>query len=223
MARSVPDIFPLDKAVFGGSYNPVHRGHLDLGIYIIEKKYCRDIFFMPAGVSPFKVDDPPIRAEDRLEMIKLAIESIEIPEIKKHIMSLDIEVMRGGPSFTCDSMKELRMRFPGQKIGFVLGADSLASFEKWKNPSEILRYHPLLVLKRNREEDKNPPPVRERLLDLFSADNPVIEMVENPVIKCSSTSIRQILKEQGSGNRKGLEECLPGPVLDYVIERKLYK
>lgn len=221
MDRSVPD-FLLDKAVFGGSFDPVHRGHILSGIAIIEKKISREILFMPAGISPFKMHTSPVPGAERLEMIQLAVNSTAGSEIKKQLLCTDIEIKREGPSYTAESLQELRLMYPGEKIGFVMGADSLNTFEHWKNPSEILQHHPILVLRRKPEDDAIISAAEEKIMKLFKEVSPEILPVKNSVVECSSTAIRQILSQWSPERRKELEECLADPVLDLIIERKFY-
>ena len=221
MGKSVPD-YLLDKAVFGGSFDPVHRGHILSGVAVIKKNISREIIFMPAGISPFKMHASPIPGRDRLQMIKLAINSTAAGEIKNQLQYTDIELKREGPSYTAESLRELRLMYPGEKIGFIMGADSFNSFEQWKNPSDILLHHPILVLSRKTADDSIISLKKEMLMKLFVDENPEIVSVKNSLVECSSTAIRQILKEWSPERRKELEECLPGPVLDYIIERKFY-
>ena len=137
---------------FGGSFDPIHFGHLHLAIEMYEKHGLDEVLFCPAFCSPFKKDQPPIAsAHQRVEMLRLALE--DLPQFR--ICTLEIE--RKGPSYTIHTLNML----PKAHYFFILTKESAASFSKWKNPEEIRQKAELLI--GEREFPISSTMVRERL------------------------------------------------------------
>ncbi len=121
---------------FGGSFDPIHFGHLSLAIEMLEKHGLDEILFCPAFCSPFKVERPPAASpEARLEMLKLVL--ADVPQFR--VTSLEIE--RCVASYTVETLK----RLPIAQYRLILTKESAAFFSKWKEPEEIQRLAPLLI------------------------------------------------------------------------------
>ena len=220
MDRSVHEIFPLDELVFGGSFDPVHNGHLATIAFVLEKQIAHKIRFIPVGVSPFKTENPPAPGLQRLHMLSLAVSNFFSRESLQKIIIDDREIKRGQVSYTFETLRSLRSENPGKRTGFLMGSDSLVFFQKWANPEEILKFHPLIILERGDEDSERIQEISEGFSILFLDSNPVIVSLENPLFPCSSTEIRESL---GKGNQgKSLDECLPAAVLDYIRKERLY-
>jgi len=124
---------------FGGSFDPIHFGHLNLAIEMLETHQLDEILFCPAFCSPFKLDQPPVASgRDRLEMLKLVLS--EIPQFRVS----SVEVDRGGPSFTIETLRAM----PKAHYFLILTEESAASFSEWKESDEIKKLTTLLVGKR---------------------------------------------------------------------------
>ncbi|MDH5657473.1 MAG: hypothetical protein OEZ34_16285, partial [Spirochaetia bacterium] len=112
--------------------------------------------------------------------------------------------------------------YPDEKLSFVLGSDAFRSFSHWKNPSEILRSHPLFVLKRNHDDAGLLLEITEELIEKFPEVTPEIRFLENPQINCSSSEIREKILDGGVQLRKELDECLQESAVDYILSKNLY-
>lgn len=182
---------------FGGSFDPVHLGHINLALAILEKYNLDEILFCPAFVAPHKKQTPPeASGEDRLSMISLVI--ADIPRFSV----TDLEIQRKGVSFTIDTIKTLRGK--KENLRLIIAQDSIKDFTKWKE------YERLAVLA--------PPIVGIR--DGFTEDVPEIlknYLIDTPRMDIDATQIRLRLK-------KGLYcgHLLNAKVLDYIHKHKLY-
>jgi nicotinate-nucleotide adenylyltransferase len=137
---------------FGGSFDPIHFGHLNLAIEMLEKHGLDEILFCPAFCSPFKIDRPPVASpEHRLEMLKLVL--ADVPQFR--LSSLEIE--RRITSYTIETLKKL----PFAQYRLLLTRESAESFSKWRDPQEIERLAPLLIGERTLPISSTE--VRERL------------------------------------------------------------
>ncbi len=133
----------LKVGLFGGSFDPIHFGHINLAIEIFEREKLDKILFCPAGQNPFKkAFTTP--AHHRLEMLKLALEGLPQFEI------LPWELERDGPSYTVDTLKKLSEHY--QHIFLILGGDTFQEFPHWKDPDEIRRLATILSGPRSSKE-----------------------------------------------------------------------
>jgi nicotinate-nucleotide adenylyltransferase len=120
---------------FGGSFDPIHFGHIALAVQLMETHKLDEILFCPAFCSPFKLESPPVASpKQRLAMLKLAL---ELPQFK--ICSLEID--RGGPSYTIDTIRELGIK----GLHLLLSDEAAAHLGKWKESEELVRLAPPLI------------------------------------------------------------------------------
>ncbi len=123
----------LKVLVFGGTFDPPHLAHAQLPREVADLLGCTKIMYIPAGVSPHKLDDPPTDGQHRLTMVKLMIESVSGAEVST------FELDRTGPSYTCDTLQHLRELFGDTtSLHFLMGADQALAFYRWKNWQTIL-------------------------------------------------------------------------------------
>ncbi len=117
---------------FGGSFDPIHVGHLYLAITLLEKHGLDEVLFCPAALSPHKVLSAPIASgKQRLEMIRIAIEGVSF------FHALDWEVVRGGVSYTIDTLRKLVSTRPKDQFYLLLGGDALKQIGMWKDSLEV--------------------------------------------------------------------------------------
>jgi nicotinate-nucleotide adenylyltransferase len=185
--------------IFGGTFDPIHSGHLITALVIKELRNLEKIIFIPAYVSPHKVGHSHSDSIHRLNMINLAIKDINGFE------SSDLEITNNNISYTIDTIHRLKELY--NNIELIIGYDNLLVFDKWKDPDEILKLATVVVLNRKSEnkEEKN----RFYNKAFF---------VNTPVIEISSTEIRKRVKENLPVNF-----FIPEPVKEYIIKHKLYK
>jgi nicotinate-nucleotide adenylyltransferase len=135
--------------IYGGTFDPIHFGHLNLAIEIQEAHQLAEVWFCPAQISPHKLNAQPIAATHRLEMLKLAIEGIP------NFYVNDIELKRQGPSFTLDTLRALIAQeatsSDPRQFCLMIGDDSIPGFFKWHKPEEIVKLVPILVGRRQSE------------------------------------------------------------------------
>jgi nicotinate-nucleotide adenylyltransferase len=130
------------SGLFGGSFDPIHIGHLILARDAREQLELDRVVFIPAAISPHKLDRTPAPASVRLEMLRAAVEGEEGFEVD------DCELAREGPSFTIDTVRELRSRYPDDELFYFIGQDNLAKLETWKEIGELRRLVQFVVLAR---------------------------------------------------------------------------
>lgn len=128
--------------VFGGSYNPIHIGHLALANYLCEYHSIDEMWFLVTPLNPLKSEKGMLNNRIRLEMVQASIEGYD-----KFIAS-DFEFGLPIPSYTVDTLRALREKYPENKFVLIIGADNWAIFKKWKNPEEIIRNHDIIIYKR---------------------------------------------------------------------------
>jgi nicotinate-nucleotide adenylyltransferase len=129
--------------LLGGSFDPIHFGHLNLAFELMERGQLEEVWFIPAHVNPLKTHIPPVSFEHRLAMLKLAVEGISPFKIK------DLESRRPAPSYTVETLRlllaEFTARVESPHFYLLLGEDSIASFVHWHLPHEIVKMAHLLI------------------------------------------------------------------------------
>ncbi len=194
--------------IFGGSFNPPHRGHV-LALREFQVKLALDqLFVIPAAQPPHKhlsANSPD--ADTRLLLTQLAC--FGLPRVSVS----DMELRREGASYTSDTVLELRRRFPGDELFFLMGTDMFFSFEKWHCPERITQEATLVVAHRAADDAMKLAAQREKLQAQFAAR---IVMLENAYVPISSTSARAFLAF-GFG-----EDYLPPMVYEEIVRRRLY-
>ena len=128
--------------LLGGSFDPIHIGHLLIAEQCREQLALDEVRFLPAAISPLKLDQPGLDAKHRLEMVGLAISG------NAHFSLDDREQRRGGPSFTVDTLRELVQEMPTADFVWILGSDSLADLDRWREPDQICQLAFVVVVAR---------------------------------------------------------------------------
>lgn len=192
--------------IFGGTFDPVHVGHLVIAAECLYVLGLRRVAFVPSANPPHKPNQQLSEPADRLAMLKLAIH--ERPQL-----AVDpIEFERPGPSFTVETLRELRKRDPNADFVFIMGADSLRELHLWRDPGGIIEQAEIAVARR--------PGVA---IDLAEVDRQVpgasarVHIVDVPLIGVSSSDIR---RRVSAGEPISFQ--IPWSVERYIRERKLY-
>ena len=196
--------------IMGGTFDPIHIGHLILGETAYHQFHLDNVLFMPAGNPPHK-QDRENRATDsqRVEMVRLAIAS------NPHF-TLSMEEMHSeGYSYTYRTLERLKKRYPDTEYYFILGADSLYTFDEWKEPARILGACTILVGTRNHTSDEKLDRVIEHLEEKYHGQ---IEKLESLNIDISSKMIRSLI-EKG----RSLAYYVPDQVIEYIQKNNIYK
>jgi len=185
----------MRTGIFGGSFDPIHHGHLILARAAREELALDRVLFIPANRSPHKTETTPVTAEDRLTMVELAIAH------EPGFAASGMELQRPAPSYTVDTLRELRSADPGGDIVLLIGADNVEKFGTWKDPQEIERLASIAVLARaSGPKPEQAWPVVRRQIDI------------------SSTDIRARVAE-----KKSIRYLTPDLVCDYIKARGLYR
>ena len=196
--------------LFGGSFDPIHNGHLRVAHTVLEKLGADQLILVPARRSPHK-EYMPISGHHRLKMICRAISNSERFSVSA------CELNRPDPSYTLDTILFFREKCTsGAELYWLIGADQLADFDKWYKVSELLDICRICVMYRA----GYPKPNFDRFRGLFGPDQIAKlerDVVETPLIDISSTEIRRKL---ANGVMPG--DDLPEPVIYYIQENQLY-
>lgn len=195
---------------FGGTFDPIHYGHLSLAINLMEAHDLKEVWFCPTFLNPFRQTESPMNSLHRLKMVSLAIR--DIPQFKL----LDIECQSSKPSYTYDTIKSLLDKEHNSSnprgIAILLGEDNISEFYRWKNAEELIQLVPLYVGKRSNALDnlkiQGPDVIQEAIRK---------GITNSVLIDISSTNIRHRLK-----SKLYCGHLIPGPVLEYIYNHHLY-
>ena len=207
--------------IFGGTFNPIHNGHLALAQTVLDTLHCTQIRVIPAAVPPHK-EAPAVTAQHRATMVKLAIQSQ--PKFVLDTCELD----RQGPSYTIETLHLLRTRFPDQALCLIMGQDSYAKLPTWHRWLELLNHCHLLVVHRaDREKNLSLHAEHEsQFVDIAQAPlafaaraHGLISFLPVTPPDISSTRIR----EQLSQNSNTTIPDIPPRVWHYIKENRLYQ
>jgi nicotinate-nucleotide adenylyltransferase len=185
--------------VFGGSFDPIHNGHLFAASSALELLELDQILFVPAGNQWQKQHSTS--AEDRLNMVKLAIEGFPAFKVS------DIDVRRKGATYTIDTMRELRVSNPDSEFWFILGTDAAAGLGSWKDVDELLGLAQFVVVTRPGSE-----------LDLPAIAAGRVSVLEIEALDLSSTDFRARFSNGGA-----VDNLVPTKVLNYIQDHNLYR
>lgn len=196
--------------ILGGTFDPVHWGHLLLAEYAREQARLDKVWFLPAALSPHKQDRQPGTDANRVAMLELATGGHAAFEISR------LEIDRGGVSFTVDTLCEIRQQLPSAKLFFIMGGDSLADFRDWREPGQILDLATPLIVGR----PGSPTPHVSTLAKLASPDRlAAIAEVQftMPQIGISSSDIRHRVR-----NGLSIRYQVTRAVEKYIEANRLY-
>jgi nicotinate-nucleotide adenylyltransferase len=204
---------PRRIGIFGGSFDPIHEGHLHAARTARDRFQLDRVVFVPASRSPFKGGHVPAPGPDRLRMVELAIAG------ERGFEASDLELARGGPSFTIDTVRALPQAIGERadvEIFLVLGGDNLAQLGAWREARALLERVQPIVVHRAGEADAELAGVRRALGDAL-ADKVRRGYVRLPPVEVSSTELRGELATDAAR-----EHAIPPAVLAYIRERGLY-
>jgi nicotinate-nucleotide adenylyltransferase len=197
--------------VFGGTFDPVHVGHLILAEQAREQARLDAVWFVPAPRPPHKDEQDLTRFETRVEMLALAVAgnpAFRVDEIEKE---------RTGPSFTVDTVAELRRRHPGDDFFLLVGSDTLKDLPLWYEPARLLSQAGLVVMARPGHAVPSAAELRARLA-LPEAVPLRLEVADAPLIDISSRDLR---RRAAAG--RSLRYFLPRAVEAYILDKRLYR
>ena len=201
--------------IFGGAFDPVHKGHTQSLKFISDLKIIDEIQVIPNYASPHNKD---IQTDEkhRLKMLEVALKELEDINLN------DIELKNKTKSYTYETLKYLKSIYPERHLSLIIGLDSLYSFTTWKNWENILSLCSLLVLERklnnrlgiNKELESK---ISADYDDFFSGHGKIL-ILKNDLINVSSTEVRMKIK-----NNENLTDLVDDQVLKYISNKSLYK
>ena len=195
--------------VLGGTFDPVHIGHLVVGEEARDRLELDRLVFMPAGSPRLKEHAPLASAVQRLEMVRLAVGEDEASDVSRQ------EVDRQGSTYTVDTIAELRDQLAeSDQIYFMVGMDALEQFNRWKEPERLLEMCNLVAVNRvgHQRVDVND------FVGRFPQAGPGLTLLTVPRLEISSTDIRNRVRDGRS-----IRYLTPAPVVDYIRREGLYR
>ncbi len=195
--------------ILGGTFDPVHRGHLEIARVAMDEAALERVIFIPAGQPRLKSGDPSASPEQRLEMLRLAVS--EIPGFDVSGM----ELRRSGPTLTVETLRELREELgDGVELCFILGLDALLRFDQWVEPEGVAELARLLAVSRPGYSGFDWPE--------FYSRNPYaegrVECLDSTAIDISASELRARIAAGAS-----VSGLLPSAVEQYIRDNRLYR
>lgn len=188
-------------ALYFGSFNPVHIGHVKLAEYLTDYKFVDEVWFIVSPCNPLKEQKYLIDEFLRLDMLLLAIR--HQPEFK----ASDIEFTMPIPSYTIDTLKKLKAEYPQHHFSLIIGSDNALVFDKWKNYKQILKKYEIFVYPR---AGYNFSQVAHKYYQM--------KLLNTPIYNISSTEIRNAI-----ACKSDISQWLNPAVYQYIIENNLYQ
>lgn len=179
--------------IFGGTFDPIHIGHLICAQFVYEQRNLDKIIFIPAFISPFKSGKNTFMGKDRIPILKAAIDPIPYFDYD------DYELTKGGISYSYDTITYFSKKY--KNIDLIIGFDNLVSFDKWKNPDDIISLANLTVMRRKIDKQDV---VKNKYFDKAT-------IIDTPYIEISSTMIRERIQK-----RLPIDYLVPEAVKKYI-------
>ncbi|MEM8666323.1 MAG: nicotinate (nicotinamide) nucleotide adenylyltransferase [Planctomycetota bacterium] len=201
----------MKMGVFGGSFDPVHFGHLWIAEAARETLGLDEVRWIPAARSPLKSEQPQAPAMDRVAMVRLALADGD-----GHVVD-DREIRRGSVSYTVDTLAELAEDFPDSQFWLIIGSDSLASFPQWREPERLLQLAHLAVIQRGGDPEIDLS-VLQGLTTSERVDQIRRDIVPMPLIELSSSEMRERIVAESS-----IRFRTPRAVAALINDRRLYR
>lgn len=220
---------PRRIGLLGGTFNPIHNGHLHIADAVSKELSLTEVFFIPTGHPPHKDPTRILATEDRVKMVELAL--LAYPRF----VFCDVEIRRAGVSYTIDTISALKKKYSDARFFFIVGMDAFAQIETWKTPEQLLQLCDFAVISRPRSPFFTLPgfgPLsaleRERLDALDAGIAKIYSFPLSAQSTCHFLSIPH--SDISASDIRGrivagisLKNLLPHPVQSYIIKRNLYK
>lgn len=191
----------------GGTFNPPHMGHINAARAANGELSLSRLIFIPSGTPPHKqVAENSATPEQRLHMTRLAAEELSA-EVS------DMEIARGGTSYTVDTLREIRRKNPEDELWFIMGTDMFLTIEKWREPEEIMHLANIAVAPRCEDDRETLHRHAEYLAEKYGA---TARIMKEAALEISSTEIRDAIKSETSS------DYLPRSVCEYIKQNNLY-
>ena len=195
--------------IYGGTFSPPHNGHIAAAKAFMEQMWLDFLYVIPAATPPHKEMEYPVSAKDRLAMCRLAFEGME------GIYVSDLEINRGGKSYTVDTLRELSGE--DRRLFLLCGTDMMLTLDQWRSPEEIFRLcYPVYI---RRDNDRSLDQVIIDKIAQYQRDyGKVVRRIVTDPIELSSTQIRKAV-----ANGESISSLVPTEVERYIKENRLYE
>lgn len=187
-------------ALFFGSFNPIHIGHLIIATHILNHTPCNKVWFVVSPHNPFKQQSNLLNEYDRLHLVQLCIEKNDDMD------ACSIEFSLPKPSYTIDTLVYLKEKYPTYEFSLIMGTDNILNIHKWKNYNQIITNYDIWVYQRHSDDNTN--------IETYSR----VKYINGPLLDISSTYIRNSIKIGNS-----IRYLVHDKVYDYIIENNLYR
>lgn len=195
--------------VLGGTFNPVHMGHLLMAEYARDAANLDVVILMPTCQSYLKAGTNVLSGDKRLKMLQLSVQD------NPNLITSDMEIRRGGNTYTYETLLQMKILCPKSEIYFIVGADSLFSMERWVKPEEIFANCTILAAGRDGADKEALKSKKNDLEERFDAK---IVLLDFPQIEISSTVIRDNIR-----NHRSIRYMVHDKVLEYIQDKHLYE
>ena len=194
--------------VFGGTFNPVHNGHINLVKNYRNMLSLDEIIVIPTNIPPHKANLNVIDSQDRIAMLNLAFED------EKYVSVSDIEIAAGGTSYTILTIEKLKETYPNDELFLLVGGDMFLCFESWREYKRILSLCTVCTAPRQKDEILKLIRYQEKIDP--SRENTII--LDSPVLELSSSEIREKITD-----KTFLKGFVPRKVYEYILKKGLYE
>lgn len=194
--------------IMGGTFNPIHMGHLIAAQEVLNKMKMDKILFIPTGNPPHKKKNEVISKEDRYEMVRLAVQNNHCFEVS------NIEIEREGQTYSYDTLIELHNMYSETKFYFIIGFDTLQDLDTWKKVNEVCKMTSFIVVNRGNTSKE----IEEEILLKEKKYGCKFSLVNIPDIQISSSDIRCRIK-----NNESIKYLVRDEVEGYINQKGLYK
>ena len=196
--------------IMGGTFDPIHNGHLMLGEYAYKQFELDEIWFMPNGNPPHKASESiESLTKNRVEMVKRAIENVAYFSLQRY------EVDNTEVNYSYKTVAHFNEIYPEHEFYFIIGADSLFNMEKWIHPEILLKSCKMLAAYRDEKSTDEMLAQIQYLNEKYGAD---IYLLNTPNVDISSSEIRRMIKDG-----KSIKELVPESVFQFIEEKQLFR
>lgn len=216
--------------LFGGTFNPVHRGHIEVANDVLQQFHLDTIHFIPCAVPPHKIAEQPAKPAYRLEMVQLALAD------QPNMIASDVEIQREGPSYTCDTLQYYERNLPAETgLYFLVGLDAFLEIHTWKLFSRLFDETAFVVMNRPGVETASPAMSQTVLeyaqqcispeYEFYEDENKICHPSKPPIylasvtpVDIASSQLRQMIQKGES-----IEPWVPPTVARFIEEKGLYR
>ena len=196
--------------IFGGTFNPIHLGHIRLGQLVLDEIKLDKILYIPDNTPPHKSDKDLACGEDRLNMIDISLKDYDNME------SSDIELNREGKSYTFETLLELKKMYPNDEIYLITGADMFLTLDKWKEPETIFKTANIIGVPRVKSDFEKMEAYAENVIKPMGAR--IIMLSKTVFDTASSTYVRDNIDDY-----QKIRDMITPEVYGYITEKNLYR